>query len=446
MQEILPQDAVPGHLKGCSVAIGNFDGMHRGHQALLNVARAEAERRGLPWGILTFEPHPASYFRPNEPVFRLSPHPLKSRLAKASGVDLLAVVGFNAEIAASTPEEFVLHHLVNRLGVSHVVTGYDFHFGKGRKGTPETLAQLGKAHGFGVSTVDQVTSDSDGKAPFSSSSIRSAIRRGHVRNAADELGYRWIVMGEVVHGDKRGRSIGFPTANIIVDPGAEPARGIYAVEVRDAFAAYEAMAGWSPAVGKDLLAAHALLMRGLVDDAGRYRRGGVGIAQGTRVVHLAPPAARVPGLMKDLLGWLKRTDVHPLIAGCVFHYELEFIHPFADGNGRMGRLWQTLILSCWKPLLAWLPVESVIRERQAEYHEALAASDKAGHSTPFIEFLLSALLSALEQVLGTDPVTAPVSDPVKALLKVLGRHTLSAAACMEKRGLSHRATFRQNYL
>ena len=217
-------------------------------------------------------------------------------------------------------------------------------------------------------------------------------------------------------------------------------------EVRDAFAAYEAMAGWSPAVGKDLLAAHALLMRGLVDDAGRYRRGGVGIAQGTRVVHLAPPAARVPGLMKDLLGWLKRTDVHPLIAGCVFHYELEFIHPFADGNGRMGRLWQTLILSCWKPLLAWLPVESVIRERQAEYHEALAASDKAGHSTPFIEFLLSALLSALEQVPGTDPVTAPVSDPVKALLKVLGRHTLSAAACMEKLGLSHRATFRQNYL
>lgn len=246
MQEILPQDAVPGHLKGCSVAIGNFDGMHRGHQALLNVARAEAERRGLPWGILTFEPHPASYFRPNEPVFRLSPHPLKSRLAKASGADLLAVVGFNAEIAASTPEEFVLHHLVNRLGVSHVVTGYDFHFGKGRKGTPETLAQLGKAHGFGVSTVDQVTSDSNGKAPFSSSSIRSAIRRGHVRNAADELGYRWIVMGEVVHGDKRGRSIGFPTANIIVDPGAEPARGIYAVEVRDA-AADAGTASWQGA-------------------------------------------------------------------------------------------------------------------------------------------------------------------------------------------------------
>jgi len=217
-------------------------------------------------------------------------------------------------------------------------------------------------------------------------------------------------------------------------------------EVRNAFAAYEAMEHWSAWASKDLLAAHALLMKGLVDDAGRYRRGSVGIAQGSQVVHLAPPAARVPGLMKDLLGWLKRTDVHPLVASCVFHYELEFIHPFAYGNGRMGRLWQTLILSRWKPLLAYLPVESVIRERQAEYYAALAAADKAGSSTIFIEFLLSALLEALQQVPGTDQVTDPVSDQVKSLIKVLGNRTLSAAECMKKLDLAHRPTFRQNYL
>lgn len=206
------------------------------------------------------------------------------------------------------------------------------------------------------------------------------------------------------------------------------------------------METWSPAKEKDLLSAHRLLMKGLVDDAGRYRSGSVGIAQGSKLVHLAPPAARVPGLMKDLLGWLKRTRVHPLVAGCVFHYELEFIHPFADGNGRMGRLCQTLILSRWKPVLAWLPVESVIRDRQADYYAALAAADKAGASTGFIEFLLAALLAALEQVPGSDQVTDPVSDQVRALLKALGTRTMSTVEIMRKLGLSHRPTFRRNYL
>ena len=217
-------------------------------------------------------------------------------------------------------------------------------------------------------------------------------------------------------------------------------------EVRNAFAAYEAMETWDPAKETDLLKAHQLLMQGLVDDAGRYRHGGVGIAQGNKLVHLAPPAARVPGLMKELLGWLQRTDLHPLIAGCVFHYELEFIHPFADGNGRMGRLWQTLILSRWKPPLAWLPVESVIRDRQTEYYAALAAADKAGSSTTFIEFLLSALLEALKQVADTDQVGDQVSDQVKALLNVLKNSTLTALEVMGKLGLSHRPTFRKNYL
>ena len=217
-------------------------------------------------------------------------------------------------------------------------------------------------------------------------------------------------------------------------------------EVKNAFAAYEAMAGWKPSSVKDLLAAHRILMEGLVDDAGRFRSRAVGIAQGGRVVHLAPPADRVAGLMKDLLGWLKRTDAHPLVASCVFHYELEFIHPFADGNGRMGRLWQTLILSHWNPLFAFLPVESVIRDRQADYYRVLGACDKAGNSTAFIEFLLAALLTALREASATDQLTDQLTDQVKSLLKALKTKPLSAVECMQRLKLSHRPTFRANYL
>jgi Fic family protein len=217
-------------------------------------------------------------------------------------------------------------------------------------------------------------------------------------------------------------------------------------EVKNAFAAYEALTKWNPTREKDLLAAHHLMLQGLATDAGRWRKGAVGIAKGDQLVHLAPPASRVPGLMKELLNWLKQTDVHPLVAGCVFHYELEFIHPFSDGNGRMGRLWQTLILSRWKPSLAWLPVESVIRERQAAYYAALASADKAGQCTGFIEFLLTALLKCLREVAITDQVSDQVTDQVKALLRVLGNRTLSALECMDEMNLVHRPTFRQNYL
>ena len=168
-------------------------------------------------------------------------------------------------------------------------------------------------------------------------------------------------------------------------------------EVKNAFTAYEAMASWNPSSSKDLLAAHRILMHGLAADAGRFRSTSVGIAQGKRIVHLAPPAGRVPPLMKDLQGWLRTGKVHPLVAGCVFHYELEFIHPFTDGNGRIGRLWQTLILSQWNPLFFYLPVESVIRERQTEYYKVLGTCDKAGDSSAFIEFLLAALLTTLRE-------------------------------------------------
>ena len=168
-------------------------------------------------------------------------------------------------------------------------------------------------------------------------------------------------------------------------------------EVRNAFAAYEALSSWSPTEMDDLLAAHRLLMERLVDEPGVFRRDRVGVFKDQQVVHVAPPAQRVPKLMGDLLNWLKTTPEHPLIAGCLFHYELEFIHPFADGNGRMGRLWQTLILCQWQPWFAFVPVESVVRERQEAYYEALRQADRQADATPFVVFMLETLRDTLHQ-------------------------------------------------
>lgn len=228
-----------------------------------------------------------------------------------------------------------------------------------------------------------------------------------------------------------------------------PAREIR--EVENAFAAYEAMSSWNPSSSKDLLSAHRLMLTGLVPDAGKFRTRSVGIAQGQRIVHLAPPADRVPGLMKDLLQWLKRTDAHPLIAGCVFHYELEFIHPFADGNGRMGRLWQTLVLSQWNPLLAFLPVESVIRDQQAQYYKVLAACDKVGNSTAFIEFLLKALRTALNEASASEPdiagkgtKSAPSRHQVAILRQCLTETAIGTLMIIAER--SDRTKFRNQIL
>jgi riboflavin kinase/FMN adenylyltransferase len=226
--------AVPPELRGSLVTIGNFDGVHRGHQELLLRAKREAERLGRPWGLVTFEPHPRTFFRPDEPIFRLTPLPLKARLVAALGASFVVVIAFDKEFSLLEPADFVARHLVERLAAAHVVTGYDFHFGRGRRGSPATMRELGERHGFAVTVVDQVADEGDTHSPFSSSSIRSALRHGHVAAAARELGYHWTVMGEVVKGDSRGRAIGFPTINIVLDPGAEPFRGIYAVRVRDA--------------------------------------------------------------------------------------------------------------------------------------------------------------------------------------------------------------------
>jgi riboflavin kinase / FMN adenylyltransferase len=241
MHVLSAQSPVPSNVKRSVVAIGNFDGVHRGHQELLNVAKRAAEKLGTAWGILTFEPHPRSFFKPNEPVFRLTPAPLKEKLVAAMGADFMLTLQFDASLANQDHEDFIRQILVEKLGVAHVVTGYDFHFGKGRRGNPDSLARAGEQHGFAVTSVEQVSDDGDAPAhspaqsrsPFSSSSVRTSLRRGHLREAARELGYFWMVMGEVVPGDQRGRTIGFPTANIVLESGAEPSRGIFAVMARD---------------------------------------------------------------------------------------------------------------------------------------------------------------------------------------------------------------------
>ncbi|MEN9306172.1 MAG: hypothetical protein RL173_104 [Fibrobacterota bacterium] len=213
------------------------------------------------------------------------------------------------------------------------------------------------------------------------------------------------------------------------------------LEVKNASNAYQKLSGWNPASRKDLLEAHRVLMEGLVEHPGRFRSKGVGVVQGSKVVHMAPPAMRVPALVDDLLEWSKKTKEHPLVASCVLHYELEFIHPFADGNGRLGRLWQTLALSKWKPVFADLSLESVIRDHQESYYASLGASDKAADCAPFIEFLLGAIVQTL-----TPQVAPQVTPQVAALLKALGSRELDRAHLQEKLGLSDRKSFRALYL
>jgi Fic family protein len=191
-------------------------------------------------------------------------------------------------------------------------------------------------------------------------------------------------------------------------------------EVRNAFAAYEQLPQWQPNSPNHILAAHGLLMQGLVDDAGRWRHSGVGIYREQQLVHMAPPASQVQRLMTDLLAWLQQSTVHPLVTSCVFHYEFEFIHPFSDGNGRMGRLWQTLILSQWKPALAYLPVETVICNQQSDYYAALRAADQSSDATSFVEFMLQALLAATQEVVfaTSENSSAPSRHQVGTKLKL----------------------------
>ena len=213
-------------------------------------------------------------------------------------------------------------------------------------------------------------------------------------------------------------------------------------EVRNAIKVYENYPEWDPASEADLLEAHALLMLGLLDAPGHYRRGGIAVAGGGEVHHIGPSPNRVPMLMSNLLSWLDGAAEHPLIASSIFHYEFEFIHPFEDGNGRMGRLWQSLILTRWKPLFAHVPVESLIYERQSEYYEAIRASSAQGASTPFIVFMLETILEA---VISTPHVSPHVSPQVERLLTVF-EGEMSLRQVMDALELRDRKSFRQRYL
>ena len=279
-------------------------------------------------------------------------------------------------------------------------------------------------------------------------------------------------------------------------------------EVKNAYEVYEQLLTFNPYSVSDLLKAHGILMADLVKNAGHFRTGGVGVFKGRQVVHMAPPAEFVPEHIGNLINWYQKSTAHPLIKSAVFHYEFEFIHPFADGNGRMGRLWHTLLLAEWKEILAWIPVETLVKERQEEYYDALGKADKEADSTVFVEFMLTALRDALKEIPPTDQDGDPESDQesdqdsvldseqvcdqvkdkesdqdnrkfielgekerkiiekaskeavailrnlfsetttdkVNKLLYVLSDETLSASELMARLHLKHRPTFRKNYL
>jgi len=217
-------------------------------------------------------------------------------------------------------------------------------------------------------------------------------------------------------------------------------------EVQNAFQVYNRLLEFNPYDIMDLLEAHRILMKDLVKDPGQFRSGNIGVVRGKEVIHIAPKSDNVSGLMADLLRWTEDAVVHPLIKSCVFHYEFEFIHPFSDGNGRMGRMWQTLLLYKWKEVLAWLPVETVIYNRQGEYYAAIGISNDAGDCTEFVRFMLQAIWDSIEMYSISDQDADQHSDQVKKLLSVLSTKTLSATELMGLLNLKHRPTFRKNYL
>lgn len=241
----------PGAHRGAAVAIGNFDGVHKGHTAVIQAARAAARARGVGLGVLTFEPHPRSVLRPHGPPFRLGDWRGKARGLEALGVDFMAISEFSADFAHQTADDFVETALVDALGVAHVAVGEDFRFGKGREGDTAFLIKAGAVHGFGVTSVPAMAGP-DGVV-FSSTAIRDALAAGDIERATALLGRPWEASGVVAHGDKRGRTIGFPTMNIYLGDLARPALGVYVVEALidgdDAWIPGVANLGRRPTVG-----------------------------------------------------------------------------------------------------------------------------------------------------------------------------------------------------
>ncbi|MFN7168645.1 MAG: bifunctional riboflavin kinase/FAD synthetase [Pannonibacter sp.] len=222
-------DRFPQHLKGGVVAIGNFDGVHRGHRVVLQHAIDIAAAAGAPVYAMTFEPHPRTVFNSDKPVFRLTPQQAKAEVMQAFGLDGVLVLPFTRDFAGLAASDFVERILIGTLGIRHAVTGHDFHFGKARAGTPDFLRQSGEAHGFGVTIVEAETDE--GGTTISSSRIREALAEGDIALANGLLGYRWFVEAEVRHGEKRGRELGYPTANLRLADECPLRHGIYAVRV-----------------------------------------------------------------------------------------------------------------------------------------------------------------------------------------------------------------------
>jgi|SRR5579884_942087 len=225
---VVRDHAPAGALRGAIVAIGNFDGVHRGHRAVIGAALKRARSLGRPAAAMTFEPHPRDFFNPNEPLFRLTDQAAKLRLLASTGLTGAIVLTFDAALASLTADDFVGRILVERFAISGAVIGYNFHFGMNRAGSPEFLTAEGKRRGFAVQVVPRFE---DKGRPVSSHPIRVALAAGRVGEAADLLGFPWFVTGRVIHGDKRGRMLGFPTANLRLDAGCGLRHGIYAVRV-----------------------------------------------------------------------------------------------------------------------------------------------------------------------------------------------------------------------
>jgi riboflavin kinase/FMN adenylyltransferase len=236
------RDGAPdGALQGAVVAMGNFDGVHRGHRAVIAAAQTRADALGKPAAALTFEPHPRVFFKPQLPLFRLTDENAKVRLLASTGLDGVIILTFSAALANLTAEEFVEQILVGRFGISGAVIGFNFHFGKGRAGSPEFLAEQGRKFGFSIDVVAPFALDG---RPVSSGPIRDALIAGNLDEASALLGFPWFVTGEVIHGDKRGRELGFPTANLHLDASCGLRHGIYAVRVAHGGRRYDGVASF----------------------------------------------------------------------------------------------------------------------------------------------------------------------------------------------------------
>jgi len=239
------QDGAPapdiGPLHGAVVAVGNFDGVHRGHRAVIGAALARAKALGRKAAALTFSPHPRLFLRPQDTLFQLSSPRDRLRLLAATGLDGAIVMNFDAALAATSAEDFIARILVGRFGIGGAAIGFDFHFGHKRTGSPAYLAEQGARLGFAVDIVPPL--EDEGR-PVSSGAVRTALTQGKVVEAAELLGAPWFVSGEVIHGAKRGRELGFPTANLRLDPSCGLKHGIYAVRVEVGARRYDGVASF----------------------------------------------------------------------------------------------------------------------------------------------------------------------------------------------------------